>query len=217
MGNWWKQLIQWIKSWMQWVMGKKPVALKPTIEAHWRTVYGDLYRLHRSTPEAIPHATYRFIPAYRRGHGHLLLTCDRYIDRRNRVGDGVSPSVQGIRNGSPAPGHPNPSHRLSLSQVETVGNLVKARIIFSYPVDFVGPKGHVRIWQATDGKIITPDLTSRVDSFTDRNAILITAQLAELLLNEYDEKIQWEEEIHKLASSLGASHIILLRSPRSPP
>ncbi len=184
-----QRLLRWIRA----LVRREPkVKESPRIKREWRSPWGVLYLLVRNTPEAVDDATYRFYPAYIRGVS-LLLTCDQYRPIRDGNGLNRKSSLQGIRNGTFTPGHPIPSHRLSLTRLTTTTGFtaVDTEILWSYPVDFVG----IKVFGDAGG---------------DRYAKIVTAELALLLLRKESGSINWEQQIHRSALKwVGSNHEIL--------
>lgn len=189
---WYRRLIIWLAA----LFRSEPqrATPKPRILREWSTAWGKLYLLRRETPEAVPNATYQFIPSYK-ARMRLLLTCDLYKPLRDRSGGDRRAGHGGLRHGTPTRGHPVPSHRLSLSVVSPLpgSNLVQTSILWSYPVDFIGVNG---VYRQPHGY-----------------AVVIVADLANLLLYEEYYKIFWESEINRLAAKyVQANHDVLMES-----
>lgn len=88
-------------------------------------------------------------------------------------------------------------------------HLIKTEILWSYPVDFVGPHGTLVEWAIRGKSPVTADVNQAVEDRMERTAAILTAEIAELLLYDSVSRIDWEAAIHKAALPLGVNHEIL--------
>lgn len=188
--TWYQRLVRWITA---YIRKEKRATQSPRILKEWSSLWGKMFLLVRNTPEAVDNATYRFFPSYYHKIS-LLLTCDRYRPIRTTARSSSGYRLQGLRDGTPTYGHPIPTHRISLAKLtETPGfAAIETDLLWSYPVDFCGS----RVFEAD----------------SDRYAKIITAELALLLLKQEYERINWELQIHLVASKhVDSNHEILSR------
>jgi len=189
------RLIRWIKTFFKQPQTKS----KSLVIKSWQNEHGSLFLLNRNTLGAVKFATYRFNPSSE--IVYFILACDRLLKTRR--------SSLGSRDGYPVKGHPIPSHRLTLTRIK-IDAEIQARILWSYPVDFVGTRG---LSNRISLKILgwNPETIESLD-LEDNTARAIVADLAGLWLAHPWNDIEFESEINKIAAKIVRSnHEILLK------